>query len=280
VSTAQPPFLIDTHCHLDFERYDEDRAAVLARARAAGVMAIVNPAVDLANCAVVCDLAAAESDIYAAVGIHPTSTVDFAPAQIAELRGLAGRTRVVAIGEIGLDYYWDRSPKEAQRRALLAQLDLAAELALPVIIHNRNASDDVLAILTDWVGGLPEDHPLRGRAGVLHSFSAPESAVEQTLALGFYIGITGPVTFKKADDLRHIVAGVPVERLLIETDGPFLTPHPYRGKRNEPAFVQYTADRIAALHRMSLEAFAAQASRNAIRLFDLPLVVPSESPVT
>jgi TatD DNase family protein len=235
VAELQYPVLIDTHCHMDFERYDEDRAAVFARARDAGVVAIVNPAIDLENSAVVCDLAAAEPLVYAAVGIHPNSSADFNGAQIASLRALAAREKVVAIGEIGMDYYWDRSPKNTQRRVFETQLDLAAELALPVIIHNRDASEDVLDIIEAWTMGLPSGHPLQGRAGVLHSFSAPETLVERTLALGFYIGITGPVTFKKADELR----------------------------------------RIAALHRLTLEEFALQSARNAVRLFNLPSAMPA-----
>ena len=269
------PALIDSHCHLDFDRYDGDRAEVLARAQEAGVFALINPAVDPVNSAAVCDLAAANEPVFAAVGVHPNSTAEAEGDWLATIRALAGRAKVVAIGEIGLDYYWDRSPKDVQRRALEAQLALAADLGLPVIIHNREASQDVIAVLRQWVTGLPDGHPLRARPGVLHSFSAPPDVAEEALTLGFYIGITGPVTFKKADELRHIVAGVPLDRLLIETDSPFLTPHPHRGDRNEPAYVQYVADRIAGLHMTTLDVAARQTSANAIRLFDLPLEVPA-----
>jgi TatD DNase family protein len=269
------PVLIDTHCHLDFERYDEDRAGVLARAQEVGVVAMINPSIDAHNSVTVCHLAAEHGPVFAAVGVHPNSTAEAGSDWLATIRTLAGREKVVAIGEIGLDYYWDRSPKDVQWPALEAQLALAAELDLPVIIHNREASADVIAVLGQWIGGLPGEHPLRDRPGVLHSFSAPPDVAEQALKLGFFIGITGPVTFKKADELRHIVARVPLDRLLIETDGPFLTPHPFRGERNEPAFVQYVADRIAGLHTTTLEAVASQTSQNAIRLFDLPLEVPA-----
>jgi len=269
--------LIDTHCHLDFERYDEDRADVLARAAEAGLVAVVNPAVDPANSAAVCDLAAITPPIFAAVGVHPNSTAESAPDWPETIRTLAVRAKVVAIGEIGLDYYWDRSPKAVQWRALEIQLGLAANLGLPVIIHNRDASEDVLRMLADWVDGLPAGHALRENPGVLHSFSAPPDVAERALALGFFLGITGPVTYKKADDLRAIVARVPLDRLLIETDDPFLTPHPYRGERNEPAYVQYVADRIAALHQTTVEAVGRQTSLNAIRLFRLPVDAARQS---
>jgi TatD DNase family protein len=266
--------LIDSHCHIDFDWYDKDRADVLARAKEAGVCAIVNPAVDLASSAAIGDLAAQEPLIFPTVGIHPNSTRDYVPENIDTLRELAIRNGAVAVGEIGLDYYRDHSTPAQQRVAFVDQLALAVELELPVIIHNRDATADVLAVLADWIGGLAADHPLRARPGVLHSFSASMADMERTIELGFYVGITGPVTFKKAEQLRRNAAAVPPDRLLIETDGPFLTPHPYRGKRNEPAYVQYVADRIAALRLIAPAELALQTTRNAIRLFDLPLDVP------
>lgn len=267
------PPLIDTHCHVDFDRYDPDRVAVLDRARDAGVTAIVNPGISVANSVAVCDLADQEPLIFAGVGIHPNDTADFDPGEINVLHDLAERKRVVAVGEIGLDYYWDRSPKAIQARAFQAQLDLAARLNLPVIIHNREATADVVAVLTAWVKGLAQDHPLQGRVGVLHSFSGTPDDALAVVDLGFYVGITGPVTFKKADMLREVVRVVPEDRLLIETDGPFLTPHPYRGQRNEPGYVQYVADRIAGVRTSTFEAIAAQTAANAARLFQLPSTV-------
>src|SRR5690606_33387864 len=150
---------------------------------------------------------------------------------------LSQAPKVIAIGEIGLDYYRDRSPKEIQRQAFEAQLALASRLELPVIIHNRDASEDVIAILEAWTRELPDS--LRDRPGVLHSFSAPQAIAERALAAGFYLGFTGPITFKNADDLRRVAAMTPLDRILIETDGPFLTPTPHRGQRNEPAYVRF-----------------------------------------
>lgn len=261
--------LIDTHCHLDFDAYDGLRADVLAVAVANDVTRLINPGTDLRSSRAAVALAAEHPGVYAAVGIHPNSTADFTPAMLDEVRALAAAPKVVAIGEIGLDYYRDWSPKDQQWRAFEAQLGLAAELALPVIIHNRDASDDVLDILESWASALPA--ALRDRPGVLHSFSAPLSIAERALACGFYIGFTGPVTFKKADELRHIAARVPDDRILVETDGPFLTPHPHRGQfPNKPGYVRFVAERLAALRQVPDAAFFAQTTANAERLFALP----------
>ncbi|NLX11551.1 MAG: TatD family hydrolase [Chloroflexi bacterium] len=261
--------LIDTHCHLDFDAFDGVRDEVVQRALDAGVTRIINPGTDLARSRAALGLADTYPGVYAAVGIHPNSTADFSSALLDEVRALAAHPKVIAIGEIGLDYHWDDSPPATQRRALEAQLMLAADLGLPVIIHNREAGDDVLDVLAEWVATLPES--LRARPGVLHSFSAPPEIAERGLALGFYLGFTGSVTFKNADALRQIAARVPADRILIETDAPFLTPHPYRGRRpNEPAYVRFIAERLAALRVESDGDFAAQTTANAERLFALP----------
>jgi TatD DNase family protein len=253
--------LIDTHCHLDFDRFDHDRDEVVARALAAGVTQIVVPATNIENCAAVVALAERYEPVYAAVGIHPNSTAEWQDNWLGALRDLARHEKVVAIGEIGLDYYWDRSPVAIQKRALAMQLELAAELKLPVILHNRESSADLIAML--------RQSSLAGEAGagVLHSFSADWDTAVAALDLGFYLGFTGPVTFKKADDLRRLAARVPLDRLLVETDAPFLAPHPYRGKRNEPAYVAYVAERLAALHNMETAEFARQTTANGYRLF-------------
>ena len=253
--------LIDTHCHLDFARFDEDREAVVARALAAGVTRIIVPAIDLASCTAVLQLAEQYETVYAAVGVHPNSSADWQDKWISRLHELAQHEKVVAVGEIGLDYYRDHSPKAVQQRALRHQLALAAELELPVILHNREANEDIIHLLAE--------SPLAGkeRPGVLHSFAADWPTAQAALDMGCYLGFTGPVTYKKADDLRQVVAQVPLERILVETDAPYLPPQPYRGKRNEPAYVQYIAERIAAIQGLAAADFAQQSSANAQRLF-------------
>jgi TatD DNase family protein len=259
--------LIDTHCHINFDGYDEDRAAVIARATDAGVTRIINPAVDLETSQAAIDLAAQYDGMYAAVGVHPNSTADFKPEWIEAFAALAKAPKVVAIGEIGLDYHWDESPKAKQFEAFEAQLELAAKLELPVIIHNREASDDVMAILKRWVTTLPAS--LKDRPGVLHSFSAPSEIAERAIQAGFYLGFTGPITYKNADELRRIATRAPLDRIVVETDGPFLTPTPHRGKRNEPAYIPLIVERLASLKQISIEELGEATTANAVRLFDL-----------
>ena len=253
--------LIDTHCHLDFEWFDKDREAVVMRALAAGVTRIIVPAIDLAGCTAVLQLAEQYESVYAAVGVHPNSSAEWQDNWISRLHDLAQHKKVVAIGEIGLDYYRDYSPKAVQQRALRLQLAMAADLELPVILHNREANEDIIHLLTE--------SPLAGkeRPGVLHSFAADWPTAQAALVMGYYLGFTGPVTYKKADDLRQIVAQVPLERILVETDAPFLAPQPYRGQRNEPSYVHYVAERIAAIHGLATADFTQQFTANAQRLF-------------
>lgn len=264
--------LVDTHCHLDFERFDEDRDQIVARAAEAGVNRIIVPAVDLNNCTAVLKLTDQYDNVFAAVGVHPNSSAGWQDNWLETIHDFAGHKKVVAVGEIGLDYHWDNSPKEVQHRALINQLALAAELDLPVIIHNRESSADVIRLL--------KDSPLNGRdnPGVLHSFSADWQTAEAALEMGFYLGFTGPVTFKKADDLREIASRIPLDSILIETDAPFLAPQPRRGKRNEPAYVKYIAERLAALHNMELEDFALQTTKNAATLFGPKLLENTYGP--
>jgi TatD DNase family protein len=253
--------LIDTHCHLDFDRFDDDREAVVRRAEEAGVRRIIVPALDLQNCQNVLDLASKYAHVYAAVGVHPNSTSAWEASWLDQVRRFAHHPKVVAIGEIGIDYYWDDSPKEIQHKSFSAQLNLAADLDLPVIIHNRDAGEDVIRLLAKsrLAGG--------EKSGVLHSFSADWHIAEAALEMGFYIGITGPVTFKKADGLRDIVAKLPLNRILVETDAPFLAPQPRRGKRNEPSYVTFVAEQIALLHDLSIEELSKITTANAHRLF-------------
>lgn len=253
--------LIDTHCHLNFDQFNEDRDAVLARAAEMGVERIIVPSVDLSNAKTVLSLAEKYEHVYAAVGVHPNSAAHWEMAWIETLREMAQHEKVVAIGEIGLDYYWDKTPTTTQRWALRAQLKLAAELKLPVIIHNRDAHEDIIRVLAESPVARSET------TGVLHSYSADWGTAQVALQMGFYLGFTGPVTFKNARELRWIVARVPEDRLLVETDAPFLTPHPYRGKRNEPAHVMYVAQQIAQERGVETAVIAQQTTQNAMRLF-------------
>lgn len=257
--------MIDTHCHLNFKTYDNDRDEVVARMHEHGIDRVIVPAIDVDTCHEVIALTKQYSEVYGAAGIHPNDTANWQPELIDSIREFAAKPKIVSIGEIGLDYYWDKSPPATQKVAFKAQLALAAELELPVIIHNREAHDDVIAMLEEWASDLPPS--LHQRAGVLHSFSAPQEVADRALQAGFYIGFTGPVTFKKADDLRAVAVTIPLDRILVETDGPFLSPHPRRGKRNEPANVRYVVEKLAEIHGISTDEMAHITTENAERLF-------------
>jgi TatD DNase family protein len=266
--------LVDTHAHLDFRHFDADRQAVLERASAAGVAKILTVGTDVPSSRRAVGLAARHDRVFAAVGIHPHDAKRLNGSALAELRDLAQQPRVVAVGEIGLDFYRDRSPRDVQRKAFLAQLAWSAKLSKPVIIHDRDAHSEVMGILEDWAGGL-KGSALEGRLGVLHTFSGDRAMAEQAVELGFCISISGPVTYKNADRLADVVRHVPLDRLLVETDCPFLTPHPYRGRRNEPAYVRLVAERIATLREMAFEGLAKATTANAERLFAFTAECPA-----
>ncbi|HBX70129.1 MAG TPA: hydrolase TatD [Chloroflexi bacterium] len=255
--------LTDTHCHLDFRDFDVDRDAVLARAWEAGLERILIPGIDLQTSQAAIELAESDPRIYAAVGVHPNSATLWDAQTLEFLSEMAAHPKVAAIGEIGLDYYRERAPRSLQKQVFREQLNLAGRLNLPVAIHTRNASDEDRLCITETLEILAE---FRG-TGVLHSFSGNLVEAERTLELGFFIGITGPVTFKKADELRMVVSSVPLDRLLIETDSPFLTPHPHRGQRNEPVHVRFVAEKICEIHNQSPEVVAEVTTANARRLF-------------
>jgi len=260
--------LIDSHAHLDSSRYNADLSAVIKRARKAGLVAIVNIGADLDSSRAAVALAETYKFIHATVGFHPHGAKEVTPRKLDELREMARHPKVVAIGEIGLDYYRDRSPRPVQRRVFAQQLELATELELPVVIHDRDANDDVIAVLRDWLISSPPMGGIeRGRLGVFHTYSAGPERLEEVLELGFYISISGPVTFPKAEKLREVAAKVPLDRLLIETDCPYLTPEPHRGRRNEPAYVQYVAEAIARVRGVSPKAVAKATTDNTRRLF-------------
>jgi TatD DNase family protein len=261
--------LIDTHCHLDHPQFDADREAVIARARQAGVMRMITIGTGLLSSREAVALAECFEGVYAAVGIHPHEAKDCDDTALAELEQLAQHPKVVAIGEIGLDFYRDWSPREAQAWAFEAQLALATRLGLPVIIHDRDAHEAVLETLRRWTtgDGVGAQFIAPAHRGVLHSFSGGTAVAEAALAPGFCLGFTGPVTFPKANELREVVAAVPLERILVETDAPFLTPQANRGRRNEPAYVRFVAEGVAGVKGLSFEAVAAQTTANAEALF-------------
>jgi len=220
--------------------------------------------------------------LYTAIGVQPNESLTWDNASISALRELSTHPKIVAIGEIGLDYYWESAPHEHQQRVFREQLDLATELELPVVVHLREKGDavdgpcyqDAMSILEDWVAGLSMDKDaLRKNPGVLHSFSGSLETAQRAIALNFYIGITGPVTFKNAKYKQEMFAQLPLDHLLIETDAPYLAPQPHRGKRNEPAFVSEIADKIAQLQSRNQEEVASITTENAARLFSWGEVV-------
>lgn len=247
--------LPDSHAHLDMDEFDADRAAVLERARAAGVDEILCP-IDITNgksAATVLRLAAEDRRIRAAAGLHPHQARLDSPAFLDAVRRLALAGRIVAVGEIGLDYHYDFSSAREQRDAFRRQLALAAEVGLPAIIHSRNAGPDIAAAVR-------EERFTRG--GVLHCFTEDWAFAQTMLDAGFYISFSGIVTFPNAGGLREIAARVPADRLLLETDAPYLAPVPHRGRRNEPAFIVATAERVAEVRGVGLAALAETVARN------------------
>ena len=267
--------LTDTHCHLDFDNFDNERKEVIDRARSAGVVRILNPGINILTSENALKLAQQYPEVYAAVGVHPNEAYSWDEETIKRLRILAAQPSVVAIGEIGLDYYRDRTPPEKQIKIFKSQLDLAAELGLPVIIHTRNSStddekaiSDAINILTIWIGKLNNSNSeLAVCPGVLHSFSGDLVSAHNAIKLNFCLGITGPVTFKNSDELQQVVGSIPLKNILIETDAPFLTPHPFRGKRNEPAYVKYVAEKIAEIQELSYDIVVETSQINAERIF-------------
>ena len=253
--------LVDSHCHLDFDSFDDDREAVMARARAAGVGAMVTICTRLSRFSEVLALAEDGGEaVFCSVGIHPHQVAEEEAAETDRLVALAQHPKVVGIGETGLDYYYDNSPRDAQRASFRIHIHAARESGLPLIVHTRDADDHMAEILREesGAGAFP---------GVLHCFSSSRMVAEAALELGLYVSISGIVTFANAAELRDIVRDVPLDRLLVETDAPYLAPAPNRGKRNEPAFVVHTAAAVAELKGVALEEFARITTDNFFRLF-------------
>ena len=249
--------LVDSHCHLDFPDFAAERDAVVARARDAGVGTMLTIGTRLDQCAGVRAIAEANRDVWCSVGAHPHEAADHAATTAADLVALAAHARVVGIGETGLDFHYDHGPRDLQERVFRAHIAAARESGLPLIIHARDADEAVARVLREEGAS----------AGVLHCFSSGRGLAEAALDLGFYVSISGIVTFRNADDLRAIVRDIPLDRLLVETDAPYLAPVPYRGKRNEPAYVAATAAAVAALKGVEPEVLAAATTDNFFRLF-------------
>ena len=252
--------LIDTHAHIDDEKFAEDRAEVIQRAIDSGVTRMINVGSDIKSSARSVKLAADYNEIYAAVGIHPQEAKTMMKSHDDLLASWAQLPKVVAIGEIGLDYYYENSEREIQKKVFIRQLDLARQMHLPVSIHDRDAHGDTMAILKKEGKGI---------IGVIHCFSGSWEMAHDLLRKGWFIGVDGPVTFKNAAKLPEIVQQVPLDRLLVETDSPYLAPVPKRGKRNEPAYVRHVAEKIAALRNMEFEDFAKATTENARHLFGI-----------
>ncbi len=305
--------LTDTHCHLDLEAFEKDRPAVIQQALNAGVSKILIPALDGESSLKIASLSSSQPNLFAAIGYHPTEAGKWEKNSAIHLRKIwleslkilnelsdqipkkvdgkilqpadplknnesrdGSTKKIVAIGEIGLDYYWDSAPHDLQQVVLKQQLDLAGELNLPVILHSREKNDaeqsdcmdDLLDLLENWIMGTAQGskYPIEP-IGVLHSFSGSLETARRAIAMNFMIGVTGSITHRNADRRQGIIAALPLERLLIETDAPFQSPTPQRGKRNEPAFVSYIADKIAEIHMTTPERVADITSENAARLF-------------
>ncbi|TCZ70546.1 TatD family deoxyribonuclease [Paenibacillus albiflavus] len=253
--------LTDTHTHLNAEQFDEDREQVIERALAAGVTRMVNVGFNRETIPSSIELAERYDFIYSTVGWHPVDAIDMQPGDLEWIESLCKHEKVVAIGEIGLDYHWDKSPKDVQDRVFREQIRLARKLGMPIVIHNRDAHHDILQVL--------REEKAAEVGGIMHCFSGSWETAKQCLDMNFYISFGGPVTFKNAKQPKEVLAQVPLDRLLIETDSPYLTPHPYRGKRNETSYVRLVAETAAEIRGMSLEELAKITTDNAIKLFGL-----------
>lgn len=253
--------LFDSHAHLNDAKFQEDREEMIIRAKKDGVSRILNVGYNRQTIEETLQLIDAYDFIYAAIGWHPHEAKDCTDEDLEWIRSLSAHPKVVALGEMGLDYYWDNSPRDIQKEVFRKQIRMAKELGLPIVIHDRDAHEDVLQIL--------QEENAAEVGGVMHCFGGDEAFLEECLQINFYIGLGGPVTFKNGHLAKKIAQLVPEDRLLIETDCPYLAPHPYRGKRNESSYVRLVAEEIARLRGVSLEEIAQITMENANRLFQL-----------
>jgi TatD DNase family protein len=253
--------LIDTHSHLFYPNFEDDLDEVIQRAKDAGVDYILVPATDLKTADEVIKLTEKYEVVYGAIGVHPHETKNWDSSWLNEIESRASHEKIVAIGEIGLDYYYDYSPKEKQIEAFKSQIDLALKLDLPIIVHNRDSDEDMMEIIGGYCSS--------GLKAQFHCFNGSLKDATELMHMGYMISFTGNITFKKADELREILKNTRIDQLLLETDSPFLTPEPFRGKRNEPAYVKYVAEKVAEVHSISVEEVGRITSFNAFRMFGI-----------
>ncbi|MGD8780414.1 MAG: TatD family hydrolase [Ignavibacteria bacterium] len=253
--------LIDTHAHLFFPNFDNDLDQVIENAKASGVKAILVPGTDLETSKKAIELSDKYEMVYAAVGVHPHDTKDWESKWVNDLRKLAEHKKVVAIGEIGLDYFYDYSPKEKQIEAFKQQIALALKLNFPIIVHNRDSNEDLMEIIREY-----KDTNLKAQ---FHCFAGSAEDAKELVEMGHFISFTGNITFKSRQELRDILLNIKPENLLLETDSPFMTPVPFRGKRNEPAHVNYVAEKIAEIHDLTKEEVGKITSQNVFELFGI-----------
>lgn len=252
---------IDTHVHLNAEQYDEDLQEVIDRARKANVEKMIVIGFDRQTIERAMKLIEEYDFLYAVIGWHPVDAVDCTVEQLEWIESLAKHPKVVGIGETGLDYHWDKSPKDIQEYWFRKQIQLAQKLNLPIIIHNREATADVVRIL--------QEENAASVGGIMHSFSGSVETARECIQMNFMIGLSGPVTFKNARQPKEVATEIPLQYLLLETDAPYLTPHPYRGKRNEPSYVPLVAEEIARLKELPVEEVAKKTTENAKRFFKI-----------
>ncbi|CDO04911.1 putative deoxyribonuclease YcfH [Oceanobacillus picturae] len=255
--------LFDTHVHLNARQFMEDREETIQRAFDAGVKYMVVVGFDSETIPLAIEIAEQYDTIYAAVGWHPVDAIDMTEDHLKWIEELSAHPKVVAIGEMGLDYHWDKSPKDIQKEVFRKQIQLAKRVQLPIIIHNREATEDIIEIL--------QEEDAQSVGGIMHCYNDSVEYVQACLDMNFYISLGGPVTFKNAPLPKEVAVQVPGDRLLVETDAPFLAPHPNRGKRNEPAYVKLVAEEIADLRGVSLEELSKLTTQNAFSLFKLEL---------
>lgn len=256
--------MIDSHAHLDMGEFGDDRDEVIHRAMDSGLTAIISVGIDEASSRASLELARRYAGIFTVAGVHPNNTSE--AGDLEWVGELAGEDRVVAIGEIGLDFYRQHSPRECQFDFFRRQLELAAGLDLPVVIHCREAHAGLLPVLEEWV----RLHDRHGELGVLHCFSGDIELAQRYIGLGFLVSLAGPVTYPRSAAAVNVARSVPLDKLLVETDCPFLPPQPYRGRRNEPSYVSHVVEKIAGLRGVSTETVARATAQNAVRLFRLP----------